>query len=321
MSKLLRQYQIPTTDTLGRPRTRTFLVFECDFCGAEVTKQYRKNVLEECLIFCNNECSYKARKKGQVFYQHNTKIIQERYGADDCFSSKELQQKQRETKLEKYGDPSYSNREKAKQTFQENWGADHPMKTEEGKKLVQDSTLKSLGVPFAIQHPEIKEKRRKTCFERFGGPAPASSDEVVQKMLDTKMQNNPNCFRSKSEIKFEAILRQYFAEVEIQQHVKRWPIDFYLPELDVYVQFDGVYWHGLNRDKSVIEEGAARGCANDICILDRMKNDALQAVYFKHNDLTLVRVTDLEVKNAVKSKNIEVIIKVIRDASRTNNQE
>ena len=71
--------------------------------------------------------------------------------------------------------------------------------------------------------------------------------------------------------------------------INGWSIDFYIISIDTYVQFDGTYWHGLNRS---IEEIKEFKHPRDKDIFDTMQRDVLQNEWFKTHNLNLVRVID-----------------------------
>jgi hypothetical protein len=93
-----------------------------------------------------------------------------------------------------------------------------------------------------------------------------------------------------------------------------WLIDFLVND-GVYVQFDGVYWHGLaqSRDELVeakkFGEGAERKIAQ--MQLNARKRDKCQETWFTNRDLNLVRIdeitaskiSDTELKDLIKNCN------------------
>jgi len=91
----------------------------------------------------------------------------------------------------------------------------------------------------------------------------------------------------------ERLVEVFGDGVKRQKRAKghRRPIDFWLVDLDVYVQFDGVYWHGLDRP---IDEIALGTNSHDQEIVQRWHNDRVQDSWFKSKNLKLVRITDIE---------------------------
>ena len=78
-------------------------------------------------------------------------------------------------------------------------------------------------------------------------------------------------------------------DVERAVHVNRWLIDFYVCSIDTYIQFDGVYWHGLDRP---VDEIAASSSLRDAAILRTFERDGRREKWFLESGKKLVRVTD-----------------------------
>jgi hypothetical protein len=107
------------------------------------------------------------------------------------------------------------------------------------------------------------------------------------------MKKNGTYAKSKIEDDFYVFLCKKFINVERQISIKGWPIDFYIKDINTYVQFDGVYWHGLNRSLDVIAEYKH---PRDVQIHKKYLTDREQDKYFNENELKLIRVTDAQFK-------------------------
>jgi G:T-mismatch repair DNA endonuclease (very short patch repair protein) len=83
-------------------------------------------------------------------------------------------------------------------------------------------------------------------------------------------------------------------DVERWKSYHGWSFDFYIQSLDVYVQFDGVYWHGLDRP---IEEIANSMNESDKGIYKKWKRDRKQDEWFDANSMKLVRIIECEFKS------------------------
>lgn len=70
---------------------------------------------------------------------------------------------------------------------------------------------------------------------------------------------------------------------------KFWVIDFYIKTIDTYLQFDGVYWHGLDRP---IDEIRQSDKGRDKAIYRKWLVDRQQEKWFKDQGKRLVRITD-----------------------------
>lgn len=109
------------------------------------------------------------------------------------------------------------------------------------------------------------------------------------------MKRNGSYASSAWEREFEQYLVARFGDhdVERQASVNGWKIDFKVRSLDTYVQFDGEYWHGLDRPHKQLRASASQ---RDKAILGSWKRDRDQDAWFAANGLRLVRVTDRQFK-------------------------
>jgi hypothetical protein len=67
----------------------------------------------------------------------------------------------------------------------------------------------------------------------------------------------------------------------------------YVTDIDTYVQFDGVYWHGFDR---LIEDIVEYKSPRDVIIHRKWNTDRAQDAWFKDAGMHLIRVTDTEFK-------------------------
>jgi len=119
----------------------------------------------------------------------------------------------------------------------------------------------------------------------------------VVKQLTTVM--NDGVMSSKGENELFLLLRKkypntrrfvWFHSSETKsEHM--WNIDFFIPEIQTYVQFDGVYWHGLDRPIEEIQESSSK---RDKAIYRKWLIDQEQNVWFVANQKRLIRITDVE---------------------------
>lgn len=173
---------------------------------------------------------------------------------------------------------------------------------------------------------KIKQKSRATCLKRFGvehvfmradvrqkAIEQSKTDEARQKSHETMKKNGTHKRRSSliEDDFFVNLCKIYGADdIERQKFINhRWHIDFYIRSIDVYVQFDGVYWHGLNRS---IEEIRKFKYARDVQIYRGLAKTQQQNEWFKSQDLKLVRITDAE----YREQGIECLRQHVSDGSR-----
>jgi hypothetical protein len=100
--------------------------------------------------------------------------------------------------------------------------------------------------------------------------------------------------KSKSEDQCYDLLCECFGADDVERQVRindRWAIDFYIKSIDtyVYVQFDGVYWHGLDRPIELIAEHRTK---RDVQIHKKWATDREQDAWFSERGMKLIRISD-----------------------------
>jgi hypothetical protein len=163
--------------------------------------------------------------------------------------------------------------------------------------------VRRYGVDHPFKSPEVREQIRQTCIKRYGVNNPASSPIIKAKINQSALHAKAHQTRkmsgtyshSKIEDAFYDALCEKFNHdnVERQVIINGWSIDFYIKSIDTYVQFDGVYWHGLDRPRNVIEKSSS---PRDRVILTVLDKDPKQNEWFKIQQKRLCRITDMQFK-------------------------
>jgi hypothetical protein len=168
--------------------------------------------------------------------------------------------------------------------------------------------LATHGVENPSQRLDIKEKKKETTRKNFGVDCAlqlsrthsASWTKEIRTKRHNTMKKNGTYGKSLTEDSFFAALKMKFVDVKRQVSVNDWSIDFYVADIDTYIQFDGVYWHGLDRPIEMIKEFRS---PRDKVIYDTWKRDRKQDEWFLSHDIKLVRVTDEQ----FKKRNVELL--------------
>jgi len=96
---------------------------------------------------------------------------------------KNMVKKVEKTKLEKYGNKHYNNREKMKETCFEKYGVENTSKIKEIQDKWKQTNLERYGVENVFQSEEIKEKIKNTNLEKYGVEYPSQSETIMEKIL------------------------------------------------------------------------------------------------------------------------------------------
>jgi hypothetical protein len=262
--------------------------------------------------------------KSDVVQRKTRETWIEKYENCHPLRSEEVKQKIRETCIERYGvdNPWKSSdiQEKSRNTCIERYGVDNAAKSGYVQQKIRATNFKRLGVGCVLQSEETKKKIRETCLEKYGCETPPASKEIKNKIHETCLEKydvNWACMiphvqeshktpaakmkkylthkknrthgKSKIEDRFYEYLKERYLDSNIERHVlvNGWNIDIKIN--DVYVQFDGIYWHGLNRSIDEIQKLKSK---RDTQILKTYHRDRDQEAWFAKSGIFLVRVTD-----------------------------
>ena len=172
----------------------------------------------------------------------NIRIIQtcqEKYNANSPFGNSTIQDKVKSTLLSKYG---YENpgaipdiRNKIKQTCIEKYQAYPAIKNELLKEKSKKTFQEKFQVDYYPQTQEYKDLYKNKDFVK----------KKLEKEYQTKKQNHT--FNSSSaELKIYNLLKEKFPDIVTQYRSEKYPFncDFYIPSLDVYIEYQGSWTHG-----------------------------------------------------------------------------
>lgn len=247
-------------------------VFSCDICK----KEFKRSRNVQNAQFCGRKCFFISAKSGSVKEKRESTNIA-RYGVKTLSLLKSSNEKMIETRIEKFGTAApihhhNETKQKFQQTMNERYGASHPLQAEHCKQKRKASVIEKFGMdPLAL--PENRLHLSEAGQKGY---------EALYRKMKSKMLSNPERLLSEW-------VHTYYGEndVEGQKKVcydgkKSWLIDLYVKSLDVYIQLDGEFWHGLDKPLNLISDRAKENYLKD------RKMDE----WFIKNGLRLVRITD-----------------------------
>lgn len=194
-------------------------------------------------------------------------------------NSEETKSKIQQTCLDRYDSKniyaSEYGKQKCRETWLENLGVENPFQSEEVKGKIKQTNLERYNSEYSFQSKEIKdkikntkeerygnsnynntEKARKTNLKKYGVDCILKREDVVKlknseenkkKQYNTKKKNN-TFNTSKIEQELEIELRKIFPKLKTQYKSKNYPFhcDYYIPELDLYIEYNGTWTHGFH---------------------------------------------------------------------------
>ena len=233
---------------------------------------YDKYIKKEGEGFCN------VCQKPTSF--RNLHIGYSRFCCSKCTqNSEDTRNKIQQTCLDRYDSKnvyaSEYGKQKCRETWLENLGVENPFQSEEVKGKIKQTNLERYNSEYSFQSKEIKdkikntkeerygnsnynniEKARKTNLEKYGVDCILKREDVVKlknseenkkKQYNTKKKNN-TFNTSKIEQELEIELRKIFPKLKTQYKSKNYPFhcDYYIPELDLYIEYNGTWTHGFH---------------------------------------------------------------------------
>ena len=285
------------------------------FQAEEIKKEIKKTNKEKFGVENPQQCP-KIREQAR---QTN----QERYGVDNPFQltdrvqagmlkkhgvtiplkSPAIKAKQQATNIERYGVPVPAQNEiiqnKIEETNLTRFGFKTPLQNDIVKQKIVKTNLEKYGVTNPAKLEEIKEKIKKTNLEKFGVESLLQLKEIRAKGFAV-MKKNKSFNKSKEELKFWEFLKEFDPETEhhVEHPELHHIIDFYLPKFNLWVQYDGTYWHGKVKRINVTRQA--------LKILKTMDRDKLQ----NENIPNLIRFWSDDVHNAIENKTILNLIDI-----------
>lgn len=197
--------------------------------------------------------------------------------------SEESQIKHVNTIKDKYGVENISQIQrvkdiKAKKSF-EKFGTKSPMQNTEVRQKLKSNNIKKYGVPYATQNPEIAKKisdtKKKLFFESFftsgrlknictpnfrvdeykgsdflySWICTKCNNEFKDHLQDGKIPKCPICNPPKMVSNLEKEIAEFCRticgkiETTCRNIIPSYEIDIYLPEKQIAIEFNGLYWH------------------------------------------------------------------------------
>ena len=126
------------------------------------------------------------------------------------------------------------------------------MSTEKFKEKRKLTCLETYGVEYPNQSDKVKEKIKNTCLKKYGVTNYVLSTEyksnikdIVNKINQSKRNNNTFNTSSEEDKVYELLSMQY----EVKRNWNKdprypWMVDFYIPELDLFIECNFHWTHG-----------------------------------------------------------------------------
>ena len=199
--------------------------------------------------------------------EKSQKTLMKNYGVKVPLKNKQLLEKMKHTNNEKYGTnfvfENKEIKEKIKNTLIKNYNLDHYSKTEEYKKTQKINYYKRL-----FETDRLKSKVLPLfSFEEFNNYTDRANFKCLKcngiftdHLKNGKIPRCYNCFpplsgTSKYEIEIIDFIKSKLTNAIIIQsdrtQIHPYELDIYLPEYNLAIEFNGLYWHSESQGKDV----------------------------------------------------------------------
>lgn len=117
----------------------------------------------------------------------------------------------------------------------------------------QKSTcLNKYNTEWYQQTQEFKDKYKQTCLDKYGVEHYSQTQECQQKIYNTKKKHNSFHISQNEEQVYQLLLTKFSKDdIKRQYKSKLYPFvcDFYIKSLDLYIEYNGHWTHGLYNGK------------------------------------------------------------------------
>jgi G:T-mismatch repair DNA endonuclease (very short patch repair protein) len=169
-------------------------------------------------------------------------------------------------------------------------------RTKENDDRVKEMSQNRLGIKFS---DKTKKKQSISAQNRkiHGHAGHKHSEESKQKMREKTLERIKNGdfkhLKSKPHLIIKEILEEYNISFKEEYRVKYWSFDFYLYELNIYLEVDGDYFHS---NPIRWKDGPKSKTQKKNWTRDINKNN-----FCKNNDMKLIRIWEYDIINNKES--------------------
>ncbi len=280
----------------------------CKVCGKLVAIRYRRKDFYRtyCCSFCVQHDKGILKKKEKTYF--------EKTGYTHNSRNPESVNKAKETCKEKYGTEwacqSDLVKSKSMKTCLNRYGVKYGGQSKQKIQKVKDTCLKKYGYECSLSNNKVQEKRKQTCKERLGVCWPSQNQEVKEKLsnihksMECQLKTNETKRKNKTfnsshqEQELFDYIKERFQDVKLQYNMdERYPFncDFYIPELDLFIEFNGTWTHGKHAYNCKSKE--------DNSILDIWKEKAKTSKFYS-NAIDTWTIRDVNKRNKAKENNL-----------------
>uniref|UniRef100_A0A6C0JW51 DUF7487 domain-containing protein n=1 Tax=viral metagenome TaxID=1070528 RepID=A0A6C0JW51_9ZZZZ len=270
--------------------------------------------------YCSKYCSTQSDERNLKIKTNNDySKLQEKlkesnlkkYGVEYYFQTQESVGKIKKTKLDRYGNEKYNNIDKAKQTNLEKYGYEHTCLVPEIKEKIQnanDEILKSKNEKayYALRNKEwLKEQNKTKTITDIAKDLQVTYRAVY---LWFKQHNIEINFFSTKFGKQQKEIQDFISSLGIpnlkindRTIIKPKEIDIYLPDYNLGIEFNGMYFHAEDENRHLIKYNLCKD--QNIKLLQIWDTEWLQ----KQDIIKSIIKSNLKLNERIYARKCEII--------------
>jgi hypothetical protein len=204
-------------------------------------------------------CSPKCANSNPDKKEEAKKTWKERYGGVG-FASAEQLNKATQTQIKRYGE-NYRQKQVdvRKQTNLKKYGYEHGLSSPEIRDKIKHTCLERYGVDTVMKLPEHQEKCSESILKKYGVTNAMHSDEIRERLARTCLERYGVRYPFQSpEIQKKCAHHDTYIEQFVEDILTKYNVkyikecetvippsrpDFYLPDYNMTIECNGTYWH------------------------------------------------------------------------------
>lgn len=295
----LRRYNIKKPQRLSLANHKKTILSKYGVEHYSKSKRFKEQLKQTNLKNCGYASNFQSPEWKKRMKEQNLKKL----NVENIMQLSATKQKVKQTKLKRYGDENYNNTALAQQTNLERYGVKSYSKTQEFREKQAETCLKKYGETSNFKTKEFREQSKKTCLRKYGVENAMQLESTRQKVFLSKKLNKTTATSSFEE-KIFALLTTKFSVVERQYSSKEYPFacDFYIPELKLYIEYQGHFSHNThafdsnnNSDLQTVEKWKAKNKQSyDQAITVWTIRDPLKRETARKNNLNWIEFFNME---------------------------
>ena len=137
-------------------------------------------------------------------------------------------------------------KEKIKQTNLERYGCEYIFQNQSIKEKTKQTNLERYGCEYVVQNQTIKEKTKQTNLERYGCEYSSQHIGFRERVHNSKIKNKTYNSSKPEDVIYENLINRYGEVIrQYKSDVYPYACDFYIPKLDLYIEYNGYWKHGF----------------------------------------------------------------------------